>query len=236
MDGADVLIRETAGMGPTVEPLTEIYSITCDTDVLSPGAVIPITLAGPAFTGFLLYATTEKSESTGSRVGSFEVIDGSMAAEGCAAFTLDSPTSVLTHSAPGEFVSPVLMYTAPLDTEIAWISFNAIIVQKLGGGGYNWGILKDALVLNSTVYAGLADAYNGTAGASLHTTTYAAPTTTTESVDVCATMTIPECATVTKTETIKETETMYVLKKYWHDENGVQKCKKKTSLNPYSSR
>jgi hypothetical protein len=136
-------------MGDNLLDLASLNSITSDAKGLIPGSTIPITISGSVpITGFLLYAVGSDPDS---RVGSFELINGSKPAEGCGEFVLDAPESVLTHSAPGAFTCPTFMYTVPMNfTEI---SFNAIVVQRIATGGYAWGILIDSLILNATEYA-----------------------------------------------------------------------------------
>jgi hypothetical protein len=155
-------------MGANKQNLASVYSITSDTTSLIPGTTIPITIKGDdPFTGFLLYAV---GSDPASRIGSFELIDGVKAAEGCAAFVLDAPESVMTHSAPGAFTNPIFMYTVPENATS--ISFNAIVVKKIEAGGFAWGILTDALVLQATDYMATPGATSCAAAATATVTEY----------------------------------------------------------------
>lgn len=134
-------------MGENKKNLASIYSITTEATNLVSGAVVPIKISGNlSLTGFLLYAV---GDDPAARVGSFSLIDGTKAAEGCGEFTLDTDKSVVTHSAPGVFTDPTFMFTVP--EKATSISFNAIVVKKIETGGFAWGILADALTLVADV-------------------------------------------------------------------------------------
>ncbi|KAJ3126606.1 hypothetical protein HK098_007361 [Nowakowskiella sp. JEL0407] len=135
---------EASPMAPNKQNLAQSnsYTFTSDVTTYTPGQKIVFTMTGPAFDGILMYVSGSADPT--KRVGKFEIPD-TFQNNAPVCTNSEFPESSITHKQgqaydgnPKEFT-----YFAPaLDS--GDLTLNVIVVVKVAGGGFGWGIWPNA--------------------------------------------------------------------------------------------
>ncbi|KAI9324228.1 hypothetical protein BDR26DRAFT_882042 [Obelidium mucronatum] len=116
----------------------DTWSITGDSQTYTPGQQIKITMNGPSFDGFMMYANPK--EALSARVGSFGMPQGMISNENVCrkgGMILDSPNSAIVSSNTGISYpgSQTIVWTAPQQS-VGEVHLNVMVMKKIATG---WG-------------------------------------------------------------------------------------------------
>ncbi|KAJ3018412.1 UNVERIFIED_CONTAM: hypothetical protein HDU68_011164 [Siphonaria sp. JEL0065] len=204
---------------PMANQLTELpagtWTVTADSATYTPGQAIKITMAGPSYQGFMMYANPANQMS--ARVGSLSLPSGMISNSAVcskAGMVLDNANSCITSNNAGITYPGVqtIVWTAPMQS-VGEVHLNVMVMQKLATG---WGhqIVPCAVILKcagTVTPIAVAPPVVCPAPVTITQTVVQTKRVTVTQAPITLTVTKVQTQTVTVTKTQTVTQTMQVV-------------------------